>query len=422
MKKIILISLLAGILLFSCGKGDKSGKIVLNYLDSFADVDLMGKVLHDQIKKYDKENPNIKIKIEHVQWDRMNQKVMTAIAAESPHDVVLLDRFVTASYAAKNALIPLGKYVKETGLKEKDFWECCWKECIYNNKMWAIPHHTDIRVLYYNTEHFKEAGLDPEKPPKTWKQLLEYSKKLTKRDEKGRLVQIGFIPGFSQGRWLHIWAWGNNGEFMQGNKITCNSPQIVGALEWMKKLNNWYGRKAVQGAQQGFGRGEFDPFICGKLSMCINGDWNLGNIKQYGPNLKFKIAYPPVPQGKKPVSWSGGYAFVIPKGSKQEEESWKLIKHLTSYNIQLEYATNAFRIPALKKASKNKFFLSHPHYKIFIALMKYSRYRPVTPAAQYYWEQLKMAVENTLLELKTPKQALDDAANDTQKYLDEYLK
>ncbi len=156
--------------------------------------------------------------------------------------------------------------------------------------------------------------------------------------------------------------------------------------------------------------------------MCINGDWNLGNIKQYGPNLKFKIAYPPVPQGKKPVSWSGGYAFVIPKGSKQEEESWKLIKHLTSYNIQLEYATNAFRIPALKKASKNKFFLSHPHYKIFIALMKYSRYRPVTPAAQYYWEQLKMAVENTLLELKTPKQALDDAANDTQKYLDEYLK
>lgn len=422
MKKIILILFVTGIfMLQNCGKGDKSGKIVLNYWDTFASVDLMGKVLHDQMKNYEKENPQIKIKIQHIQWDRMNQKLMTSIAAESPPDLVLLDRFVTASYAVRDALIPLDDYVEETGLKEEDYWECCWKECIYNNRMWAIPHHTDIRVLYYNTEHFQEAGLDINRPPRTWQELLEYSKKLTKRDEKGRLIRIGFIPGFSQGRWLHIWAWGNEGKLMEGDKITCNSPKIAEALGWMKKLNNWYGHKAIQSAQQGFGNRELDPFICGQLSMCINGDWNLGNIKQYGPNLKFKIAYPPVPEGKKPVSWSGGFAFVIPKGSKHEKESWKLIKHLTSYNMQLEYATNAFRIPALKKASRNKYFLSHPHYKVFIELMKYSKYRPVTPAAQYYWEQLRQAVENVILEIKTPQQALDDAARETQKYLDEYL-
>jgi len=419
MKKAVIIIIII-ICLSGCSSKIKKG--VLNYWDTFGSVDLMGKVLRDQLKEYAKTHPEIKIKIQHIQWERMNEKLMTAIAAGSPPDIVLLDRFVTASYAVRNALTPLDNYIKETGLKEEDYWECCWKECQYNNKMWAIPHHTDVRVLYYNTEHFEEAGLDPEKPPKTWQELLEYSKKLTKRDELGRLTRIGFIPGYSQGRWFHIWAWANGGELMKDNQITCYSPENVEALKWMVKLNNWYGSKSIQSAQQGFGSRDMDPFLTGKLSMCINGDWNLGNIKQYKPDLKFKIAYPPVPESKPPVSWSGGFAFVIPKGSINEKESWKLIKHLTSYDIQLDYATNAFRIPALKKAAQNKFFMTHPYYKIFINLMKYSRYRPVTPAAQFYWEQLRQAVENAILGIKTPDQALKDAAQETKKYLKIYLK
>ena len=43
---------------------------------------------------------------------------------------------------------------------------------------------------------FREAGLDPEKPPKTWGEVREFSKKLYKTDANGNIVQMGFIPEY----------------------------------------------------------------------------------------------------------------------------------------------------------------------------------------------------------------------------------
>ncbi len=420
----VLIVLLGMFVFNTCTKDDSvdRGKIVIRYWDSMPPVDLVGKVLHKQLDEYVKEHPDVVIKREYLQWEHMNERIMTSIAAGDPPDIVLLDRFVTASYAARGALTPLDDYVKAAGLKRSDYWPACWDECIYNGKMWSMPHHTDLRILYYNTEHFQEVGLDPDRPPKTWAELYAYSKKLTKKDKNGFLQRIGFLPNIAEGRWLYLWGWANGGVFMKGNKITCNDPKIVEALEWMVKINNLAGRKAVTSAVSSFGERVNDPFVIGKLSMKIDGDWNLGFLKQYGPNVKFKIAPVPVPKGRKPVTWSGGFAFVIPKGSKNTEVAWDIIKYLTSYEKQVEYATKAFRIPALKKAAYNKEFLSNKYYKVLVGQMKYSKHRPVTPVAQFYWDQLRNAVELALLGKKTPKEALDEAAAKTQKYLDDYLK
>lgn len=49
--------------------------------------------------------------------------------------------------------------------------------------LYALPWDTDARVIYYNKEHFREAGLDPEKPPRTIEELDEYADKLTKKSE-----------------------------------------------------------------------------------------------------------------------------------------------------------------------------------------------------------------------------------------------
>ncbi len=422
---LIVFFLIIGLISIGCqnvSNVSKKGKIVIRYWDSMPPVDLVGKVLHQQLDEYSKEHPEVIIKREYLQWEHMNERIMTSIVAGDPPDVVLLDRFVTASYAARNALTPLDEFIQKSGIKRSDYWDACWDECIYNGHMWSMPHHTDLRILYYNVEHFQEVGLDPNKPPRTWQELYEYAKKLTKKDKNGRLIRIGFLPNVAEGRWLYLWGWANGGVFMKGNKITCNDPKIVEALEWMVKINNLAGRRAVESAVSSFGERVNDPFVIGKLSMKIDGDWNLGFLKQYGPNVKFKIAPVPVPKGHKPVTWSGGFAFVIPRGSKHVKEAWNIIKYLTSYKKQLEYAKKAYRIPALKKAAYNKEFLSNKYYKILVSQMRYSKHRPVTPVAQFYWDELRNAVEVALLGKKTPKEALDEAAKKTQEYLNEYLK
>jgi multiple sugar transport system substrate-binding protein len=329
-----------------------------------------------------------------------------------------MDRFVTASYAHAEGLMDLDNFIKRDGIKSSDYFPACWNECIYKGKIWSIPHHTDVRVLYYRTDDFKEAGLDPNKPPKTWDEAFEYAKKLTVK--KGNILErIGFVPDLGN-TYLHMYAYGNGGRFMRNGKITCNEPAVVQALQYIVKVNDWYGRDNIMSAQGGFGQREMDPFIMGKLSMWIDGDWYLGILKRFGPHVKFKIAPPPVPKGKKPSTWSGGWALAIPNGSKNTNEAWELIKHLTSFESQISYATQAFRIPANKKAAQNKFFKTNKYYKVFLDMMKYTKYRPVTPISLYYWDKIREALGFSVDHKKSPKQALDDSAAEVKEYYKQY--
>ncbi len=51
-----------------------------------------------------------------------------------------------------------------------------------DGKLWSMPFNTSNPILYYNKDMFKAAGLDPEKPPRTWAEVAEAAKKLTKKE------------------------------------------------------------------------------------------------------------------------------------------------------------------------------------------------------------------------------------------------
>ncbi len=421
MKKIIIICalfILAFIIFIQCGGKGEEG-VVLQYWDTQPDLEPTGRMLHNLIKKFDEEHPELKVQIQYIFHENFDDKLKTSILGKSPPDVVLMDRFVTSSYADNDSLIPLDNFIKKDNIKANDYFENCWNECVYNGKVWSIPHHTDIRMLYYREEDFREVGLDPDKPPKTWEQVFEYAKKLTKKNDRGVITRVGFVPDWGNS-FLHLFAWANGGEFMRNNRVSCNEPQVVDALKWIVKVNDWYGRENVMASQQGFGSREMDPFIMGKLSMIIDGDYYVGILKEFGPNVKFRICPPPAPKGKPNITWSGGWALAVPYGAQYPEEAWKLIKYLSAHEAQVTYATQASRIPALKKAAKDPFFRRDKYYSQFIKMMKHTRYRPVTPVAMYYWDQVRRALELSVLHKKTPKQALDEAAKNTEKFLKEH--
>ena len=394
--------------LSGCPKKE-TGKKVINYWDSMPPTEPVGMAIRSLMKEFEEKNPSIKIKYQYITWGELNTKLQASIVGGNPPDVVLLDRFVTGSYAFREALTPLDSYIQKDGIKSKDFWPACWNEVVYDGKVWAIPHHTDARALYYRVDDFKEVGLDPDKPPKTWDELFEYAKKLTKRDEKGRILRIGFLPYYGN-TWLYLWGWLNGGEFMIDNKPTVNDPKIVEALDWTIKFEDYYGGAgAIDVTVSGYGSKEMDPFIMGKLSMRIDGDWYISVLEKFGPKVEYRIAPPPAPAGRKSLTWSGGFAYCIPKGAKNPEEAWQFIKFMVSKESQLKCGKMSSRIPALIEVSKDPFYVTHPKYKVFIDLMKVSRYRPVSPIANIIWDELDKATQYARLKKKTPKQALDDA-------------
>jgi len=408
LKTTVSIIFVSIFLLSSCSKQSRNSKIVLNYWDCMPPAEPAGRGIQEAIKTFKKQNPDIDIKYQYITWGEFDSKLQTAIAGELPPDIVMVDRFRVGSYASHNALTILDEYIKKDKINPGDYWECCWNEVVYNGNVWAIPHLTDARALYYRVDHFKEAGLDPDKPPKTWDELYEYAKKLTKKDKNGRLERIGFLPYFGN-TWVYLWGWLNGGEFIKNGKFTINDPKIVSALDWTIKFEQLYGGpQIVDTTTSGYGSKELDPFIMGRLSMRIDVDYYMRYLEKYGPKIEYRVAPPPAPKGKESITWSGGFAYAIPRGAKNPDVSWKFIKFITSKEEQLKYAKVSQGIPSIKEAAKDPFFTDNPKYKVFVDLMNVSKYRPVTPVASYLWDELAKTIEYVRLGKKTAKQALDD--------------
>src|SRR5205814_8927594 len=107
-------------------------------------------------------------------------------------------------------------------------------------KTWRLPFQRSTIVLYWNKELFKEAGLDPNKAPGTWKEMLDDAQKLTRRDAAGNVTQWGVqIPSSGFPYWLFQGLTTPNGvELMNtaGNETYFDKPEVIEALAFWVDL------------------------------------------------------------------------------------------------------------------------------------------------------------------------------------------
>ncbi|MCL6629687.1 MAG: ABC transporter substrate-binding protein, partial [Armatimonadetes bacterium] len=419
---ILLVAILAATLLGGCARKDNTKiKLVVWGLQSSEE----SKGLDAAVAEFERRHPNIDVKLLSMGAGGMNpQKLMTAIAGKVPPDVIYQDRFTIGDWASRDAFMPLDELIardreKPDGIRQEEFYRACWAEATYKGRVYAIPYNTDDRALYYNRALFREAGLDPNKPPQTWDELLDYAKKLTVYDKYGNFKRIGFIPNFGNS-WLYLYSWQNGGEFMSpdGRKCTLNNPYSIEALEYMVSVYDALkGIEAISSFQAGFKTQELDPFLLGLVAMKIDGNWCLDSIALYAPDLDFAVAPAPVPRARlagegrfagqpKFITWSGGFSLAIPTGAKHVEEAWEFIKWMSSTECwrisckaQQQYNLSRGRpyVPIMSASSKvnevifrefaprsRKF--SEP-LRLFLDLMKVSKYRPVTFVGQRLWDE-----------------------------------
>ena len=151
------------------------------------------------------------------QGEGQNEKLLAAIAGGNPPDVAYFDRFEVGSWAAQGSLTDLTEDADQDNIEDNDYYEYAINEAKYEGKLYGLPMDTDARLLFYNKDHFKEAGLDPENPPKKIAELEEVAEKLTIK-KGNRFERIGFIPWYGQG-WMFTWGWNLAVEFTM--KIPC---------------------------------------------------------------------------------------------------------------------------------------------------------------------------------------------------------
>lgn len=419
-----------------------------------------------RLRAFEAKHPQYEVTVLNMGAGEMNpQKLMTAIVGKVPPDVIFQDRFTISDWAGRGAFQSLDEYIARD--KDKDpttptpdkYYPAPWNEATYEGKVYGIPFGADDRILYYNKAVFREkaselraAGLDPERPPRTWNEVLAYSKVLTERNPDGTIKRAGWIPNFGN-TWLYLFAFQQNAQFLSPDGRTCtlNSPETRDALKFMIQgydlLGGYDEAQKFQSSQRG---GADDPFITGRIAMKVDGDWIIAGLAKFGPNLDFGVAPAPVPDDRynrvgkfknekdQFITWVGGFSFAMPSGARNPEGGWDYIKYMTSeeaYGIdsraQREWDRRRGNIwsPRImarlghNEMNTTEFMPKDPRFAAalqqHVDVMPLARIRPATPVSQLLWDEHIRAMEFACRKLRTPEEALQISQEVVQRELDD---
>jgi ABC-type sugar transport system, periplasmic component len=213
-------------------------------------------------------------------------------------------------------------------------------------------------------------------PPKTWDELREAARKLTKWNGN-KLETAGFSLG-DVGLFNMYLQQAGGQMITEDGKTNFNNEKGLAVLRFWDQLLN-EDKVYKIGFEQGLGEGQ-DVFVTGKMAMHYTGPWMLTTYKKYGNDLDFGVVPPPAGPNGDRGSVMGGFGLVIPEGSKHKEEAWEFIKWwLANKDNALLWAKTSLNIPGFKPALEDPFFVDDPFWKPFLDTLEFAKIRPQHP-------------------------------------------
>ncbi|HEY3412402.1 MAG TPA: ABC transporter substrate-binding protein [Armatimonadota bacterium] len=355
-----------------------------------------------------------------------NSMVIRAITAGVPPDCFTIwNAGDVGPLAAYGAISNLDAQYKASGLKEEDLVPGAVDQCKYRGHFIGVPLLMDTNALFWNKDAFREAGLDPERPPRTMAELKDYAVRLTLKDRSGDIRRLGLmLPDTT----LLCWVFG--GDFVDSSgRPTADTPANIRAFKFYKALvDGMGGRERVEAFGSGFGvvQGPNHPFFVGKVAMMVNGEWIPSWIERYAPRLHYGVA--PVPyEASRPdlkgTTLIGVNLLAIPTEAKHPGEAWEFLRWLQRPEVQLEFAQALNNVPNTRSALRMRRLTTgseaRRNYGKFwqIAQNVHARGFPVSPVGQLYQDELGRATEFVMFGTKTPEAALADLQAKVEKEL-----
>ncbi|HET8996690.1 MAG TPA: extracellular solute-binding protein, partial [Acetobacteraceae bacterium] len=159
-------------------------------LDMFFPVPVQGKLatqMQHLIEQFDQTHPDIHVTAVYTgSYDDTNLKTRAAIQANHPPGLVLMSANFIREYAINNDAIPLDSLIAQSGQTPNqymaEFWPALKLNAMEQGHVYGVPFQNSTPLLYYSVDAFKQAGLDPNKPPVTWQDWVDDMRKLTVRD------------------------------------------------------------------------------------------------------------------------------------------------------------------------------------------------------------------------------------------------
>lgn len=406
---VIAFVIVLSIILSACGGGGQAAgagdeKTTITVWDYYGEATPIKPLLEGFMK----ENPNITVQYEALDWDTTLEKLNVVLTGGTPPDVVTVDMTWLPKFAA------LGAFSDLTALSSGKLNGVSWNEAYtpgaleaitYNDKIVAALYDFDVYALYYRADLFKQKGLSV---PTTWDELKKVAQTLAEGDQ----YKYQWPPDTFHGS---QWIYENGGNLLNADNTAAafNSPEAVEAMQaYADMLTD--GSAIYWGADQGE---RIQGIKDGRIAMFSDGPYNMGIMKSAAPEMsgEWRIALHPF--SKQPGSYLGGTGLVIPAQSKNQEAAWKFIEYAMRVENQIGVYTYAGAAPALTAALESPevnvadpYFGGQKTFDVFLEAMKTAKHFPYVRQWSDIDVAFSTAMEQIGLGQKSVQDALDEAA------------
>ncbi|RUR72964.1 ABC transporter substrate-binding protein [Chlorogloeopsis fritschii PCC 9212] len=365
------------------------------------------------IANFESQNPGIKVNWVDIPWAEMQNKILTAVSAKTPPDVVNLNPDFASQLAGRNAWLDLDTKVPNN--VRSSYLPNIWKASTLNGKSFGIPWYLTTRLTIYNTDLLKQAGIN--KVPGTYTELAKIAQQI--KDKTGKYAFfVTFVPQDSGEVLESFVQMGVNLVDAEG-KAAFNSPQGKAAFQYWVDLYK-KGLLPKEVLTQGH-RHAIELYQAGETALLASGPEFLKQISKNAPAIaKYSDIAPQITgdTGKKNVAVMN---IVIPRDTKQPDAAVKFALFVTNDENQLAFAKQANVLPSTVKALSDSYFKNVPanaptiDKARAISASQLQQAEVLTPKLKNFNLLQKAIYENlqaAMLDEKTVDKAVEDAAQE----------
>lgn len=384
-------------------------------------------VVDGMIADFESSHPDIDVNAIYAgNYNDARVKSLAALQSGEPAQLAVMFSIDVHELRDLDAIVSFDEVVTSAEDRQwlNSFYPALMENGIVDGETWGVPFQRSTIVMYYNKDMFRAAGLDPERPPQTWDELVEYGKALTQVGDNGQVTQWGaMIPSTGYPYWMFGALAKQNGEVLMnqaGTETYFNNPGVIEALEYWQSLS-------VEHQIMPTGTIEWGTLRQNFLDQTTAIMWHsTGNLTAVKDSADFDFGVAMLPAQKEPGSPTGGGNFYLFKDASDEERAaaLQLVQFMTAperaaqWSIATGYmgvSPAAYETPELQAYVEEFSPALVARDQLEFATAEFS-----THQSGRVRKFLDDAIQATLTGQQTPEEALNDAQAQADRILRRY--
>ncbi|HLJ58551.1 MAG TPA: ABC transporter substrate-binding protein [bacterium] len=366
-------------------------------------------------------------------YDDLINKLRASLGSSSVPAVSQVYDIGTRFMIDSKAIVPMQTFIDREKFDISQYEPNILSYYRVGTRLYSMPFNTSSAILYYNKDLFKQAGLDPNQPPRTFEEIEAYATKLVQSNATRSGITIAIYGWFFEqllARQGALYVNNNNGRTAAATAV------VYDHEEQGTRILEWWARMVKNGVATNPGRptaASQRAFAAGQTAMTVDSTATLKSLlTQSGGRFQLGTGYfPKPPAATNGGSIVGGASAWILNGRPPAEQqaAWEFVKFISAPPQQAAWYVGTGYFPIRRDAYREPIARQTlAQYPQFLTAISELRSSPINPATQGALlgvfpearQKSEDAIEATVLGRKSPQQALADAARDVNQAIAVY--